>query len=131
MNKSPISVLYSNNQDWEGESRVTWLDLPATRVGMDRAMKKLGFPDAANADARPVRYKTSLAGLAEHLMTNPNIEQLNRLAACLVGMNRAALRRFTLFLRTEQANDFSAILQHAEHLTAARSLRRQAPAPGR
>ena len=131
MNKSPISVMYANNQDGNADPRVTWLDLPATPAEIDRAMKKIGFPDSTHADARAVRYKTDLAGLADHLTINPGIEYLNRLAACLTKMNRATLRRFTLFLRTEQANSFLAILRYADHLTVGRQQRRQAPTPGR
>ena len=131
MNNSPISVLYANNQDGGADPRMTWLDLPATKTELDRAMKRIGFPDTTRAHARAVKYRTSLEGLAEHLMINPSIGYLNRLAECLSGMNRAALRRFTLFLHTEQANSFSLILQHAERLSAGHARRRPAPAPGR
>ena len=143
MNKHPISVLCVNNQDGGAEPRMTWLDLPATQAGLERAMLRIGlvavpshskeieFPDAAGANARIIRYKTSLDGLDGHLIRHPDISHLNRLAECLESMNRAALRRFTLFLHTERANSFEAILLYAEHLTTGRGRRRQAPAPGR
>ena len=131
MNKSPISVLYANSRDGDTDPRMTWLDLPATKTEIDRAMKKIGFPDTTHASARAIRYKTDLAGLAEHIMINPGIEYLNRLAVCLSVMNRSALRRFTLFLRTEDANSFTSILRRVQHLTAGRERRRQAPTLGR
>jgi len=131
VNNSPISVLYVNSQDGNADPRTIWLDLPATKTAMDRAMKKIGFPDSTHTGASAVRYKTDIPGLAEHLTINPSFEYLNRLAASLSVMNRPALRRFALYLRTEDANNFLVILQRAQHLTEGRKRRRQAPAPGR
>ena len=131
MNKSPISILYVNNQDGSADPRMIWLDLPATQAALDRAMKKIGFPDAANADVRITRYKTNLAELSGHLVRHPDISHLNRLAECLSGMNRAALQRFTLFLRTSEASGYAPVLQCAEQLVTTCKRRRQAPAPGR
>jgi len=110
---------------------MTWLDLPATKTELDRAMKRIGFPDTTHAGARAIRYKTEIVGLAEHLIPNPGIDYLNRLAACLAVMNRAALRRFTLFLRTEEASGFVPVLRCAKQLTTGRGHRRQTPTPGR